>query len=355
MCEYAHAMGNGPGNIKEYWDVIRAYPRLMGGCMWEWVDHSVRMHTAEGEEYFAYGGDFGDQPNDGDFCVDGLNWPDRTPYPGLIEYKKILEPVEVQAVDLKAGKLRLTNRYAFISLAGLEGSWSLYRDDRLLEQGRLPALSAAAGASLDVTLPYRWPAAVAGAEYWLNLSFTLAEDQLWAKRGLEMAWAQFKLPVETPALPADPTWRTSPRCQVEEGRAGGNGQRRGFQAGLRHLPRHHRRLGMERRAAARSRPAPELVAGANRQRCAHRRGLEKICLRPAAAAHRAGGDGCGPDEVRFRVHAVLGGYSLRPAFAVETSFRVAASGAVVIDTARQASPARHAVPAAARLAAHAAG
>ncbi len=155
-------------------------------------------------------------PNDGDFCVDGLNWPDRTPYPGLIEYKKVIEPVDVQAVDLKTGRLRLANRYAFISLAGLEGSWSLYRDDCLLEQGRLPALAVAAGASLDVTLPYRWPAAVAGAEYWLNLSFTLAEDQLWAKRGLEMAWAQFKLPVETPALPKLNLANFAP-LNVEEG------------------------------------------------------------------------------------------------------------------------------------------
>ena len=202
MCEYAHAMGNGPGNLQEYWDVIRKYPRLMGGCIWEWVDHSVRMHTPEGEEWFAYGGDFGDQPNDGDFCVDGLNWPDRMPYPGLIEYKKIIEPVDVEAVDLKAGKLRLHNRYAFISLENLEGSWTLLRDDRILAQGRLPALNAPAGQSQDVTLPYRWPAAEAGAEYWLNLSFTLGEDTRWAKRGYELAWAQFQLPVETPALPA---------------------------------------------------------------------------------------------------------------------------------------------------------
>ena len=106
MCEYAHAMGNGPGNLKEYWDAIRAYPRLMGGCVWEWVDHSVRQRTEDGEEWWAYGGDFNDHPNDGNFCVDGLCWPDRTPYPGLIEYKKILEPVHVEAIDLKAGMVK---------------------------------------------------------------------------------------------------------------------------------------------------------------------------------------------------------------------------------------------------------
>ena len=78
----------------------------MGGCVWEWVDHSVRQRTEDGEEWWAYGGDFNDQPNDGNFCVDGLCWPDRTPYPGLIEYKKILEPVHVEAMDLKAGMVK---------------------------------------------------------------------------------------------------------------------------------------------------------------------------------------------------------------------------------------------------------
>ena len=90
MCEYAHAMGNGPGNLKEYWEAIYAHPRLIGGCVWEWVDHGIRQHTSAGEEWFAYGGDFGDLPNDGNFCIDGLNFPDRIPHTGLTEYKKII-------------------------------------------------------------------------------------------------------------------------------------------------------------------------------------------------------------------------------------------------------------------------
>ncbi len=76
MCEYAHAMGNGPGNLKEYWEAIYRYDRLLGGCIWEWVDHGIRRQAADGEEWFAYGGDFDDQPNDGNFCIDGLNFPD---------------------------------------------------------------------------------------------------------------------------------------------------------------------------------------------------------------------------------------------------------------------------------------
>ena len=196
MCEYAHAMGNGPGNLKEYWETIRQYPRLMGGCVWEWVDHSVRMFTPEGEQWWAYGGDFGDKPNDGNFCVDGLNFPDRTPYPGLLEYKKIIEPVQVEAVDLRAGKVRLRNRYFFISLAGLEGAWKLSCDGDVLAQGRLPALDIPAGEGREFTLPYALPAQPRpGASYWLDFRFTLAEDKLWAKRGHELATAQFELPV----------------------------------------------------------------------------------------------------------------------------------------------------------------
>ncbi len=202
MCEYAHAMGNGPGNLKEYWETIYAYPRLLGGCVWEWVDHSVRQRTPEGEEWFAYGGDFGDKPNDGNFCVDGLNWPDRTPYPGLIEYKKIIAPVAVEAVDLLAGKVTVINRYAFSSLNRLTGTWTLTRDGDLLQKGALPALDVPPGASIEMTLPFSLPAPAAGTETWLNFRFALAEDTLWAPSGFEIATCQLQVPVETPPVPA---------------------------------------------------------------------------------------------------------------------------------------------------------
>jgi beta-galactosidase/beta-glucuronidase len=201
MCEYAHAMGNGPGNLKEYWDAIRSYPRLMGGCVWEWVDHSVRQRTERGEEWFAYGGDFDDHPNDGNFCVDGLTWPDRTPYPGLIEYKKILEPVQVSAVDLAAGKLTIANRYAFRSLRHLECAWRIARDGEVVQQGRVPGIDVPPGGEAPLTLFYKPPTPVAGATYWLDVTFTLAEDTPWALRGYTLAWAQFELPVQAPAVP----------------------------------------------------------------------------------------------------------------------------------------------------------
>ena len=102
-------MGNGPGNLKEYWETIRAYPRLMGGCVWEWVDHSIRQYTEDGQQWFAYGGDFGDMPNDGNFCLDGLTWPDRRPKPALWECKQLAAPVRVSAEPADAGERESTS------------------------------------------------------------------------------------------------------------------------------------------------------------------------------------------------------------------------------------------------------
>ncbi len=118
MCEYAHAMGNSPGNLKEYWETIERYPRLRGGFVWDWVDQGLRRRTPEGVEYFAYGGDYGDEPSSLTFCVNGLIFPDRTVHPSLWEAKKVYQPVAVRALDLPAGKLQVTNKYFFSSLEG---------------------------------------------------------------------------------------------------------------------------------------------------------------------------------------------------------------------------------------------
>ena len=210
MCEYAHAMGNGPGNLKEYWEAIRAHPRLLGGCIWEWVDHGIRQRTASGEEWFAYGGDFGDEPNDGNFCIDGLSFPDRIPHTGLIEYKKIIEPVHVEPVDLLAGRVRVVSRYQFSSLGHLHGHWQLACDGDVTAEGDLSKLETPAGGSEEVTLPYTLPEPAPGATYWLNLSFTLAKTTLWAQPGHEVAWAQFELPVKAAARAAKRTSVVSP-------------------------------------------------------------------------------------------------------------------------------------------------
>jgi len=200
MCEYAHAMGNSCGNLKEYWDAIEANKRLQGGFIWDWVDQGIRQVTEDGEEWFAYGGDFGDDPNDGPFCLNGVIFPDRQIQPALWEHKKIVQPVKVEAVDLLAGEVKVTNRHHFLDLSGFDIAWSLMADGAVLQSGTLLRLDTEPGESTQVTVPFTKPELEPGTEYWLTLSFRLAEDTLWAEKGHEIAWEQFQLPFAVPAV-----------------------------------------------------------------------------------------------------------------------------------------------------------
>ncbi len=215
QCEYAHAMGNGPGALKDYWDAFYAYDRCQGGCVWDWIDQGLRQVDADGDEYFAYGGDFGDEPNDDKFLINGLIFPDRTPSPGLIEYKKVLEPVQCEAVDLAKGKVRLINRYDFSDLSGLSLGWTVMADGKILQRGTLPTPAIKARQSKTVVIPYQPFQPQPGTEYWLNLTFTLARDENYAAMGHEVAWGQFLLPVAAPAAATLPV-ATLPTLDVEE-------------------------------------------------------------------------------------------------------------------------------------------
>ncbi len=200
LCEFAHAMGNGPGGLDEYVAAFRAHDRLLGGCVWEWVDHSVRMRDARGGEFFAYGGDWGDFPNDGDFCVDGLLWPDRRPYPGLLEYKKILEPLTAELADATGQAVVVTNRRHFRALDDLRGEWTLTEDGRVVAEGDLDVRGIAPGEKARVSLEGARHASSSGAETFLNLRFTLAKGAPWAPRGHEVAQIQLSWPVTKPAV-----------------------------------------------------------------------------------------------------------------------------------------------------------
>lgn len=210
MVEFGHAMGNAVGNLKEYWDAIYEYPRLLGGLIWEWADQGIRRKGANGEEEYAYGGDYGDEPHSGHFCLDGLLFPDRTIKPAMLEYKKSIAPVIVKAVDPDRGVVSVANRYDTIGLGHLRAEWQLLRDGEIIEQGELPPLDIPPGESRDVAVPYRPQSARPGAEMWLHLRFTLRESTLWAPRGHEVAWADLPLPaaasrapyVKAAALPA---------------------------------------------------------------------------------------------------------------------------------------------------------
>lgn len=199
LCEYVHAMGQGPGGVKEYIDQFRSHRRLAGGCVWEWIDHGLRRRTDDGREYFAYGGDFGEWPHDGNFCVDGLVSPDREPHIGLLEVKQAYAPIEVVSEAPASGKFTLVNWLAFTKPVDLDGFWALKRDGVVVAQGRLAALDLAPGERREVKIDLG-PIKTAGARQVVEFRFLLNEEKAWAPRGHEVSFASFELPMT--ALPA---------------------------------------------------------------------------------------------------------------------------------------------------------
>jgi len=188
ICEYAHAMGNGPGGLTEYQQLFETYPRCQGGFVWEWIDHGIRSRTAGGREFFAYGGDFGEPVHDGNFVADGLLFPDRTPSPGLLEYKKVVEPVRM----LASGEhhLSVENHYEVCDLAHLRFGWVLEEEGRQVAQGVLAVPATAPGENSVIALP-TLPATT--RETWLTVRAVLADDAPWAPAGHEVAWAQLQV------------------------------------------------------------------------------------------------------------------------------------------------------------------
>ncbi|MEJ6950723.1 beta-galactosidase, LacZ type [Natronospora cellulosivora (SeqCode)] len=193
LCEYAHAMGNGPGELKEYWDTFYKYDQLQGGFVWDFIDQGLREIDENGREWFAYGGDYGDTPNDAQFNINGLVFPDRTPSPGLIEYKKVIEPVKIEAEELANKKIKITNRFDFLSLKHLNLVWNISEDGRIIQKGSLYAIDLPAGESRIIEIPYKKYVKIPGADYQLNISFVLNTDTSWAEQGFELAWGQFEL------------------------------------------------------------------------------------------------------------------------------------------------------------------
>jgi beta-galactosidase len=198
LCEYAHAMGNSVGNLKEYWDAIRTYKRLIGGFIWDWADQGLRKKDPNGREFWAYGGDYGDNPNDGNFCCNGIVQPDRRPNPSLYEVKKVYQRIHVQPLDLLAGRFRVANEYDFLPLDIADVNWQLSADGTPIEKGSLPRMFVAPGGRADFEISYEKPDLKPGSEYWLKVIFCLAEDTPWAPKGHILAWDQFQIPFEVP-------------------------------------------------------------------------------------------------------------------------------------------------------------
>ncbi|KAK9343691.1 glycosyl hydrolases family 2, TIM barrel domain-containing protein [Lipomyces starkeyi] len=194
LCEYGHAMGNGPGSLKEYAEVFRDLRILQGGFIWEWANHGLKKVNADGTEFYGYGGDFGEYPHDGTFVMDGLCCSDHTPTPGLTELKKAYEPV---LVDLKDGHLVISNIYDFVALDHLAATSNVtgYSSDvksngDIIASGLLDIPVAAAGDAVSVPIP-TFKSVDGVEEVWMTVIFSLKTATNWADAGFEVAWAQF--------------------------------------------------------------------------------------------------------------------------------------------------------------------
>lgn len=224
MCEYAHVMGNSLGNFQEYWDAIDKYPGLMGGCIWEFIDQGLRRYTdgpatPDGKKpwYWAYGGDFDDEPNDGIFCIKGVITADRQAYPKTWEVKKVYQYVGIEPADVANGNVTVHNKYFFSNLSGYDIHWTLSEDGKPLQAGTLPPMKLAAGESGTLHIPFDMPRLVPGAQYFLRVSFHLPQDTVWAKKGYEVAWQQLPVPFRVPVAPVVPATAMGTLALAEAG------------------------------------------------------------------------------------------------------------------------------------------
>jgi beta-galactosidase len=192
MCEFSHAMGNSCGTLGEYWDAIEATHGLQGGFLWEWRDHALDQRLPGGRIRHAYGGDFGDVPNDGTFVTDGVTFPDRSPKPGLREHQQIHAPVRVVsgAAEARGGRVTLENSGDFRDLGWLRAVWEVTDDGEVVARGELPLPDVAPGARVEALLPGFAPPEPTGAERVLTVRFRLAEATAWAPAGHELGWGQ---------------------------------------------------------------------------------------------------------------------------------------------------------------------
>ena len=199
LCEYVHAMGFGPGAMEEYWDSFYKYDNLMGGCIWEWADHAV--YHADGPYEYTYGGDHGEKKHDGNFCVDGLVYPDRTPHTGFEEAKYVYQPFFAEYAG--NGNVSIKNRNFFKGLDDVGINWEIKSNGKLIASGEVSGLMLMPREKKDFSIFDPSAYSFTGETY-LTLHFVNRTDKLWAKAGYEIGLKQFKLksiPTGKAALP----------------------------------------------------------------------------------------------------------------------------------------------------------
>ena len=222
MCEYAHAMGNAIGNFQEYWDVFYKYDSLAGGCIWDWVDQAIWKYTdrvcpktGKRERFLAYGADFDEEPNDGPFCCNGVVDPLRNVSAKLVEVGHVHRNLVVEKYDAATGVATLWNRFGFTSADAFDGAWELLKDGKKVASGSFdaPAIAPLSRGTFTVKLPF--DKMLKPGEYFVNFSFKLKADTLWAKKGYAVARDQL-LVKKVEARPAKPAKGARPTVAEDE-------------------------------------------------------------------------------------------------------------------------------------------
>ena len=209
MCEYSHAMGNSNGTLAEYWEAIHSTKGLQGGFIWEFWDHGIDQKLADGRMRSAYGGDFGEDKHDGNFCCDGMFFPDRTPKPALYEMKHIASPILISAKNANTGRFTVLNKNFFIDLQGYELGWTIAANGEILDRGivKIPKTKARGNTAFAISSKFLKPANRSG-ESFITFSLTHKSPTSWAPANFEVAWAQF--PLTSKSISKPKTLNTKP-------------------------------------------------------------------------------------------------------------------------------------------------
>jgi len=198
LCEYVHAMGNGPGGLTDYWELFNKYPRLIGGCIWEWADHTVILKDKDGKPYYGYGGDFGDFPHDGNFCCDGCVMPDRTPYPATKNIKAVYQDISFKLLCAKEDviKLEATSNRCFMNFDDNDFHWSYSEDENIIETGvfKLTGLEPQGTKTVEIKLGQKISESVKYGSY-IDITVHSTVKTLWSEAGFEIAAKQLEIPV----------------------------------------------------------------------------------------------------------------------------------------------------------------
>ena len=223
ISEYAHSMGNACGNLIDYWKAIESTNFFCGGAIWDWVDQSMYSYDKKtGERYLAYGGDFGDTPNDGQFVMNGIVFGDLTPKPQYFEVKKVYQYVGVEPVSIKDGTFEVFNKSYFEDLSGYDVRWALYENGREAQSGTINLGNVAPRTKVVATVPYQFEKLNAESEYFVKLQFVLKDDMPWAKKGFVQAeeQVQVKEAAARPSIADDAKAASSDKLELTESAAG---------------------------------------------------------------------------------------------------------------------------------------